>query len=123
MWLGIKMKFEKNSLFVITFVSLVNILYGIYDANNIEPSAQFYILYLVGFLWLVGFWIKKDNKKYNVEWCREMGLMLYIAWPLIILFYLFATRKLKAIPIILALLLIYFGTYYISFYTTVFFTK
>ena len=42
------------------------------------------------------------------------GLFLYIAWPFIMLYYLFKTRGIKGLLTILAFVVVYLGAYLIG---------
>ena len=79
------------------YVAVVQIVSGFYLAGSIEPPPLFALLYALGFLWIIGWWLLKDSRKLGVEWVLDMGLFLYIAWPLIMPYYLLKTRGVKGI--------------------------
>jgi hypothetical protein len=93
------------------FVTINQVIAGIYLARDIEPPSAFTFLYPLGLLWLIGWWLQTDSRKYGVAWVFDMGLFLYIAWPLIMPYYLFRTRGLKGFLPILAFIGTYLGAY------------
>ena len=99
---------------LIIFTQLVGAFYAVYDTI---PPDGFVLLSYLALFWLIGDWFSKDSKKYPVEWAYDMGFFLYIFWPILIPYYLFATRGFtSALSITLGYGSLYFGTYLISFY-------
>lgn len=91
------------------FVVITQFVSGIYFASHAEPPGFFTLLYVVGFLWIIGWWLLSDSRKRGVKWAFDMGLFLYIAWPLIMPFYLLKTRGVKGLLVILGFIGVYFG--------------
>ena len=91
------------------FVALTQIASGIYLARADEPPPAFALMYLLGFLWIIGWWLLKDSRERGVEWAFEMGLFLYIAWPFIMVYYLLKTRGTPGLFVILSFLGVYAG--------------
>ena len=58
------------------FVSLTQIAHGIYSAAETEPPPAFSLIYVLGFLWIIGWWLLNDSKK-RVQWALDMGLFLH----------------------------------------------
>ncbi len=96
------------------FLLIVQIANALYFARGIEPSAAFELMSSIGFLWLMGWWLKEDSKKRGVKWVYDMGFFLYLAWIFIIPYYLFKTRGLKALLTILSFVGIFLGTYLVG---------
>lgn len=92
------------------YVTIVQIVSGFYLADGIDPPPLFSLLYALGLLWVMGWWLLKDNGKRGVEWVVDLGLFLYIAWPLIMPYYLLKTRGARGI----FLILVFVGVYVIS---------
>jgi hypothetical protein len=89
-----------TSLFYI-FLTLTQVATGIYLASGLEPPAFFTAAYVLGFLWIVGWWLRADSVKRNFRWIFDMGLFLYVAWPIVLPYYLFKTRGARALLVIL----------------------
>jgi hypothetical protein len=83
------------------YLTVVQLASGFYLAGSIEPPPPFGLLYALGFLWVIGWWLLKDSRKRGVEWVLDMGLFLYLAWPLILPYYLLKTRGVKGLLVIL----------------------
>jgi hypothetical protein len=82
-------------IIIVVFCSFQQMVYGLFAARGHEPSGAFEFLSYIVLFSLVGYWLTGDNRRYKVYWVYDMGFFLYLAWPLIIPFYLFKTRGLK----------------------------
>jgi hypothetical protein len=91
------------------FVVLTQLASGIYLASEREPPPAFSLLYALGFLWIIGWWLLRDSRERSVGWVYDMGLFLYIAWPFIMLYYLLKTRGAQGLWVILSFLGVYVG--------------
>ena len=83
-------------------------------ARQSKPSGGFTFLSYIILFSLIGYWINKDNQRYKIEWVFDMGFFLYLAWPLIVLFYLFKTRGVKGLRIVFGFIGILVGAYIIG---------
>lgn len=83
------------------FVVLTQVASGIYLAGESEEPPSFALLYTLGFLWIIGWWLLKDSRERGVEWVYDMGFFLYIAWPFIMVYYLLKTRGVQGFVVIL----------------------
>ncbi len=114
----IRHKNRKRPLFSIViigiFISFVQMVNGLFAARKGEPSAGFAFLSYIILFSLIGYWLRKDNQTYKIEWIFDMGFFFYLAWPLIVPFYLFKTRGVKAFPIIFGFIGIFVGAYIIG---------
>jgi hypothetical protein len=91
------------------FVSLAQVASGIYTVSKHEPPPLFHFTYTFGFLWVIGWWLVRDSGKRGVGLVLDMGLFLYIAWPLVMPYYLLKTRGAKGLLVILGFLGVYLG--------------
>lgn len=82
---------------------------GVYLAREAELPPAFSLLYPIGLLWVVGRWLRRDSKARGVRWVFDMGLFLYIAWPVVMPYYLLKTRGAKGLLAILAFAGAYVG--------------
>src|SRR5687768_10591405 len=85
------------TLLLYIFVVLTQIAAGGYQASGLEPAAFYTFLYYIGFLWIVGWWLRADSRKRGIAWIFDMGLFLYLAWPFVLPYYLFKSRGVKAV--------------------------
>ena len=83
------------------FLVLTQIVTGAYRISGIEPPPSFTVIYILGFLWIIGWWLRTDSRKRGVNWVFDIGLFLYIAWPVILPYYLFKSRSGKGLLAIL----------------------
>jgi hypothetical protein len=91
------------------FVIAAQMIGGFYLAREQEPPQAFSLLYALGFVWVMGWWLLNDSRARGVGWVLDMGLFLYIAWPLIMPYYLIKTRGWKGLLVILIFLGVYVG--------------
>ena len=89
------------------YLTIVQTVSGFYLAGSIEPPPSFAFLYTFGFFWVIGWWLLQDSRKRSVGWVLDMGLFLYIAWPLIMPYYLLKTRGVKGVLAILVFIGVY----------------
>lgn len=92
-----------------TFVTLAHIASGMYLAQGIEPPSAFALTYAVGLLWLIGWWLLSDSRRRGVAWVFDMGFFLFLAWPIIMPYYLLKTRGARGVLVILGFITVYIG--------------
>jgi hypothetical protein len=91
------------------FVSFTQVASGIYSVSKHQPPPLFQVTYAFGFLWIIGWWLVRDSVKRGVDLVFDTGLFLYIAWPLVMPYYLLKTRGAKGLFVILGFLGVYLG--------------
>ena len=94
---------------VYLFLVAAQLIMGVYLAREAEPPPAFSLLYPLGLLWVVGWWLRDDSRKRGVGWVFDMGLFLYIAWPVLMPYYLLKTRGAKGLLLLLAFAAVYVG--------------
>lgn len=96
------------------FLLFTQIANNFYAAHGVEPSSGFGMFYTLGLLWLGVWWLKNDNKQYKIGLVYDLGLFLYLAWFIVVPYYLFRTRGLKAFITLFSFIGIYLVTYLIG---------
>jgi hypothetical protein len=91
------------------FVSFTQVASGIYSVSQHQLPLLFQLTYPLGFLWIIGWWLVRDSGKRGVDLVFDTGLFLYIAWPLVMPYYLLKTRGAKGLFVILGFLGVYLG--------------
>jgi hypothetical protein len=91
------------------FLVLTQIVTGAYRVSGIEPPPSFTVIYILGFLWIIGWWLRADSRRRGVSWVFDMGFFLYVAWPLILPYYILRSRGGKGLLTILCFVAIYIG--------------
>lgn len=99
------------TFFLYLFVIITQMISGIYLSHGIEPSAAYTFLYTIGFLWVIGWWVKTDSRKYGIAWVMDMGLLVYMAWPFFMPYYLVKTRGLKGLLYVFAFVSVYVAAF------------
>jgi hypothetical protein len=97
-------------IFFIGFMLISQVANGMYVGLEKDPSGGFRLLQHLVLFSLAGDWLLKDTRHHHVDWVFDMGFFLFIAWPLILPFYLFKTRGFTAVLIILGFL----GGYFVA---------
>jgi len=83
------------------FVSLTQVSRGFYLAGQLEAPESFTWISPFAFLWVIGWWLLTDSRKRGIKLVYDMGLVLYIAWPLFMPYYLLKTRGAKGMLVII----------------------
>jgi hypothetical protein len=83
------------------FLVVTQVIGGIYLLRRAGQPPAYTFLRPLGLLWAIGWWLQKDSREHGIAWVYDMGLFLYMAWPLIMPYYLFKTRGVKALLTIL----------------------
>lgn len=84
---------------------------GVYFASAAEEPVGFSLIYPIGYLWIVGWWLREDSRKRGITWLYDMGLFLYIAWPFIMPYYLLKTRRTRGLLVMLVFMATYVGAF------------
>ena len=98
------------------FVVIAQFAHAIYTATGAwEPNPTFSFIYAMGFLWIIGWWLITDSRRRGISWVYDLGLFLYIAWPILITYYLIKTRRTKGLLVIFGFLVAYVGAWLLGF--------
>lgn len=92
-----------------TFVVITEFARGAYLGAQLEFPGTASLLFNVGMLWAVGWWLRTDSRRRGVFCVYDLGLFLYLAWPILMPYYLLKTRGAKGLLIILGFVVAYFG--------------
>lgn len=91
------------------FVVISQIGHGIYVVTEGGAPAVITFSDAVGFLWLVGWWLRRDSRLRSVISIYDLGMFLYILWPFIMPYYLLKTRGARGLLVILGFVVAYVG--------------
>jgi hypothetical protein len=91
------------------YLIAAQVVTGVYLAREAKLPPAFSMLYPLGLLWAVGWWLRRDSVGRGVGWVFDMGLFLYIAWPVVMPYHLLKTRGAKGLLAILAFAGAYVG--------------
>ena len=80
-----------------------------------EPTPTFSFIYAVGFMWIITSWLLTDSRKRGINLPYEMGMFLYIAWPIYMPYHLIKTRGARGLLVILGFLVVYIGAGLLGF--------
>ncbi len=109
-----KLHISIPTVFFIGFILLANIIMGLYAGFSMQRSAAFQLLYALIFWAALSWWFIDDSRNHGWKWLQSWGIFLYAAGWLVVPYYLFKTRGVKALLILLLLIGFYFGAYMIG---------
>src|SRR5262249_2562143 len=106
---AISAKLTSVTAFLFVFLIITKFLTGVYLASGREPPPTFAAIYVLGFLWIIGWWLRDDSEKRKVSWVYDMGFFLYIAWPFILPYYRLKSSSVKGLLAVLIFIGVYIG--------------
>jgi hypothetical protein len=77
-------------LYAFAFVSQIG--HGFYSVTEGEPPPGFTVASGIGFLWILGWWLRRDSKLRGIPWIYDMGMFLCLLWPFIMPYHLIKSR-------------------------------
>lgn len=92
-----------------TFVVITEFAHGAYLGAQLEFPAAVTLLFTVGMLWAVGWWLRTDSRRRGVLSVYDLGFFLYLAWPIVMPYYLIKTRGAKGLLVMLGFVAAYIG--------------
>jgi polyferredoxin len=92
-----------------TFVVITQFAYGAYLGAQLQFPEGIRLIYLIGMLWAVGWWLRTDSRRRAVLSVYDLGFFLYLAWPLVMPYYLLKTRGAKGLLVMLGFVVAYVG--------------
>jgi hypothetical protein len=113
--MGAKMKNFRSyltpaNLLLFAFMLLAEAPGVIFSIMAREPPAGFDLLKTFGYLYVLGYWLQVDSRRHAFEWPFCRGIFLNLLWVILIPYYLFKTRGVRAF----LTLLIFGGMYVVS---------
>ena len=91
------------------FVVISQIGHGIYVVTEGGAPAVITFINALGFLWLVGWWLRRDSRLRSVISIYDLGMFLYILWPFVMPYYLLKTRGTRGLLVIFGFVVAYVG--------------
>lgn len=91
------------------YVAITQIGVGVYTVFEGGPPASFTLASTVGFVWIVGWWLRRDSQRRGIAWVYDMGMFLYILWPLLMPYYLIKSRGVRGLLVVLGFAVAYIG--------------
>jgi hypothetical protein len=91
------------------FMVITQFAYGAYIGAQLPFPEGITLIYFIGMLWAIGWWLRTDSHRRNVLSVYDLGLFLYLAWPIVMPYYLVKTRGAKGLLIILGFVVAYVG--------------
>ena len=97
-------------ILIFAFLAVVALERGALLARHANIPGSSALLQYVLLFCLVGYWLDADSREKRTLRVWDMGFFLYVAWPLILPYYLVKTRGVKRTMVTLLLLtVVYVG--------------
>ena len=80
-------------LLLVGFLLLSGAARGVYSAQEIQPSARFEALAVVGFVTFVWYWIKQECAPYNVSFPIDLAWFMALLWFVLAPYYLWRVQR------------------------------
>ncbi|MGI9106387.1 MAG: hypothetical protein ACR2G4_09075 [Pyrinomonadaceae bacterium] len=80
------------NLMLVAYMLVTQAPSAAYSFLGLESPPGFDVLESFGALYVIGYWLEVDNRKYNFRWPYCQGVFLGVARYVIIPYYLFKTR-------------------------------
>jgi hypothetical protein len=103
-----------------TFVVITQFTYGAYLGAQLQFPEGVTVIFAIGILWAVGWWLRTDSRRRGVLSVYDLGFFLYLAWPVVMPYYLVKTRGAKGLLTILGFVVAYVGAAIIGIVFSVF---
>src|SRR5262245_52147239 len=94
---------------IFLFVVITQLGYGVYIGAQLPFPEGITLIYFIGMLWAIGWWLRTDSRGRGVLSVYDLGFFLYLAWPIVMPYYLVKTRGAKGLLIILGFVVAYVG--------------
>ncbi len=94
---------------VLTFIlgAVFGFSNGLYAGLQRETPGALEAVQLLLLFWSLGWWIQKDSRTRDIDSPTDLGFFLWIAWPIVLFYHLFRTRRLKALLLIAGYLAVF----------------
>ncbi|HYX30889.1 MAG TPA: hypothetical protein VE863_20290 [Pyrinomonadaceae bacterium] len=92
---------------LLLFIVVTEFAHGAFLGAQLPAPGGITPIHSIGMLWAIGWWLQKDRHGRGVLSVYDVGLFLYLAWPIVISYYLLKTRGAKGLLIILGFAVAY----------------
>ncbi len=93
---------------------------GFYPGLGVDQPGSLMILNRISLIWALGWWMLSDSRLRRFSLIYDIGFFLLLVWPLLVSYYLFKTRGVKAFIVIGVFVLVYFGAFVVGVISGVF---
>lgn len=83
-------------IFIIAVLWLSECGNSMYARQNLDPNPGYMLLVRIGLLWALGYWVIDDNRKHGLKLPYDFGMFLAAIWMVLLPYYLFKTRGVRA---------------------------
>ena len=99
-------------ILTVAFLAVVGFERGALQARHADIPGSSTLLQYVLLFCLIGYWLDVDSREKRTFRVWDMGFFLYVAWPLILPYYLVKTRGVKrTLLTFLLLTVVYVGAF------------
>ena len=100
-------------ILIFPLLAAIGLERGACTVRHLDVSGPSAIVQYVALFCLIAYWLDIDSRKQKTLRLWDMGFFLYVAWPVIIPYYLVRTRGLKrALAVFLLAVFVYIGAFF-----------
>jgi hypothetical protein len=103
-----------------SFVVITQFANGAYLGAQLPFPEGITLIYAVGLLWATGWWLRTDSRRRGVLSVYDLGFFLYLAWPIVMPYYLLKTRGWNGLLVMLGFVGAYIGALLLGIVFSVF---
>ena len=111
-------KERKPALIILALLGILIFVYSFgnafFEAGGLKPVPSFEFLYRAAFLCGVVWWLQAEAAPTAVGRVYCPGLIVSLAWPILVIYYLFKTRGARGLFTLLALFGIFLGAHFLG---------
>jgi hypothetical protein len=86
---------------------------GVSSAQGSDTRVQ-EIIFSLGFVWATVWWLRLDSRRHNVTPPYCAGMLMSVAWPIVLISHLYQTRGARAFLFILGYIAVVAAVYVLS---------
>jgi len=79
------------------FVFLTQFVTTLYALREVGGPWLYEFLYPIALSWIMWWWLQNDCKRTGINWPLDFGLLLYVAWMIVVPYHLFKTRGFRGL--------------------------
>jgi hypothetical protein len=103
-----------------SFVVITQFANGAYLGAQLPFPEGITLIYAVGLLRATGWWLRTDSRRRGVLSVYDLGFFLYLAWPIVMPYYLLKTRGWNGLLVMLGFVGAYIGALLLGIVFSVF---
>ena len=110
----LRVELTAANLLLVAFMLTAQVAGVAYQFSGVETPPGFDVLDGFGLLYVIGYWLEVDSRKYNFRWPYCRGVFLHLAAFFVVPYYLFKTRGKYAFLTLFIFLCLWLSTSFVG---------